>query len=267
METTYAYLAGALDIDGFISIDRRAGRLGMGYRARIGISDTSPVVPKLLHSVFRGRLSEIAPKKSSYAHYYFACASRRLHTALGRRAERDQRHALSEAQFQFHRDIAPVASIDREPQVMVVNPSVPAKTVSEFIAHAKANPGKISMASQGIGGSGHLTGELFQMMAGVKVVHVPYRGAGPALAGLLGGQVEFMFAAAPSTIEYVKTGKLRGLAVIITTRSEALADVPTVAEFLPGFEASSWYGVGAPKATPASTSSTRRSMPASPIPR
>ena len=153
--------------------------------------------------------------------------------------------------FNLIRDIAPVAGIDREPQVMVVNPSVPAKTVPEFIAYAKAHPGKISMASQGIGGSGHLTGQLFQMRAGVNVVHVPYRGAGPALADLLGGQVEFMFAAAPSTIEYVKTGKLRGLAVTTTTRSEALADVPTVAEFLPGFEASSWFGVGAPKATPA----------------
>ena len=153
--------------------------------------------------------------------------------------------------FNFIRDIAPIAGIDREPQVMVVNPSVPAKTVSEFIAYAKANPGKISMASQGIGGSGHLTGELFKMMAGVNVLHVPYRGAGPALTDLLGGQVQVMFAAAPSAIEYVKTGKLRALAVTTTTRSEALPDVPTVAEFLPGFEASSWYGIGAPKATPA----------------
>ena len=153
--------------------------------------------------------------------------------------------------FNLIRDIAPVAGIDREPQIMVVNPSIPAKTVPEFITYAKARPGKVSMASQGIGGSGHLTGELFQMMAGVNVVHVPYRGAGPALSDLLGGQVEFMFAAAPSAIEYVKTGKLRGLAVTTTARSEALTDVPTVAEFLPGFEASSWYGVGAPKATPA----------------
>ena len=153
--------------------------------------------------------------------------------------------------FNLIHDVAPVAGIIREPQIMVVNPSVPAKTVPEFIAYAKAHPGKISMASQGIGGSGHLTGQLFQMRAGVNVVHVPYRGAGPALADLLGGQVEFMFAAAPSTIEYVKTGKLRGLAVTTTTRSEALADVPTMAEFLPGFEASSWFGVGAPKATPA----------------
>jgi tripartite-type tricarboxylate transporter receptor subunit TctC len=151
--------------------------------------------------------------------------------------------------FNFIRDIAPIAGIDREPQVMVVNPSVPAKTVPEFIAYAKAH--QISMASQGIGGSGHVTGELFQMMAGINAVHVPYRGAGPALADLLGGQVQFMFAAAPSTIEYVKTGKLRALAVTTTTRSEALADVPTVADFLPGFEASSWFGVGAPKNTPA----------------
>jgi tripartite-type tricarboxylate transporter receptor subunit TctC len=134
---------------------------------------------------------------------------------------------------------------------MVANPSIPTKTVAEFIAYAKARPGKVSMASQGIGGSGHLTGELFQMMAGVNVVHVPYRGAGPALADLLGGQVEFMFAAAPSAIEYVKTGKLRGLAVTTTARSKALPDVPTVAEFLPGFEASSWHGVAARKATPA----------------
>jgi len=141
--------------------------------------------------------------------------------------------------FNLIRDIAPVAGIDREPQVMVVNPSVPAKTVSEFVAYAKARPGQVSMASQGIGGSGHLAGELFQMMAGVTVVHVPYRGAGPALADLLGGQVESMFAAAPSAITYVKTGKLRGLAVTTAVRSEALADLPTVAEFLPGFEASS----------------------------
>jgi len=153
--------------------------------------------------------------------------------------------------FNLIRDITPVAGVEREPQIMVANPSIPTKTVAEFIAYAKARPGKVSMASQGIGGSGHLTGELFQMMAGVNVVHVPYRGAGPALADLLGGQVEFMFAAAPSAIEYVKTGKLRGLAVTTTARSKALPDVPTVAEFLPGFEASSWHGVAAPKATPA----------------
>jgi tripartite-type tricarboxylate transporter receptor subunit TctC len=135
--------------------------------------------------------------------------------------------------------------------ILAVSPSVPAKNVPELIAYAQANPGRVNMASAGIGTKGHLAGELFQMMAGVNVVHVPYRGNAPALSDLLGGQVEFMFASAPSTIEYVKTGKLRALAVTTTKRSEALADVPTVAEFLPGFEASSWYGIGAPKNTPA----------------
>jgi tripartite-type tricarboxylate transporter receptor subunit TctC len=153
--------------------------------------------------------------------------------------------------FDFIRDITPVAGIIRVPNIMAVSPSVPAKTVPELIAYAKANPGRVNMASAGIGSTGHLAGELFQMMAGVKVVHVPYRGNAPALSDLLGGQVEFMFASAPSTIEYVKTGKLRALAITTTERSEALADVPTVAEFLPGFEASSWYGMGAPKNTPA----------------
>ena len=153
--------------------------------------------------------------------------------------------------FDFIRDITPVAGIMRVPNILAVSPSVPAKTVPELIAYAKANPGRVNMASAGIGTTGHLAGELFQMMAGVNVVHVPYRGNAPALSDLLGGQVEFMFASAPSTIEYVKTGKLRALAVTTTKRSEALADVPTVAEFLPGFEASSWYGIGAPKNTPA----------------
>ena len=153
--------------------------------------------------------------------------------------------------FDFIRDITPVAGIMRVPNILAVSPSVPAKTVPELIAYAKANPGRVNMASAGIGTTGHLAGELFQMMAGVNVVHVPYRGNAPALSDLLGGQVEFMFASAPSTIEYVKTGKLRALAATTTERSETLADVPTVAEFLPGFEASSWYGVGAPKATPA----------------
>jgi tripartite-type tricarboxylate transporter receptor subunit TctC len=152
--------------------------------------------------------------------------------------------------FDFIRDITPVAGIILVPNIMAVSPSVPAKTVPELIAYAKANPGRVNMASAGIGSTGHLAGELFQMMAGVKVVHVPYRGNAPALSDLLGGQVEFMFASAPSTIEYVKTGKLRALAITTTERSEALADVPTVAEFLPGFEASSWYGMGAPKNTP-----------------
>ena len=152
--------------------------------------------------------------------------------------------------FDFIRDITPVAGIMRVPNILAVSPSVPAKTVPELIAYAKANPGRVNMASAGIGTTGHLAGELFQMMAGVNVVHVPYRGNAPALSDLLGGQVEFMFASAPSAIEYVKTGKLRALAVTTTKRSEALADVPTVAEFLPGFEASSWYGMGAPKNTP-----------------
>jgi tripartite-type tricarboxylate transporter receptor subunit TctC len=153
--------------------------------------------------------------------------------------------------FDFIRDITPVAGIILVPNIMAVSPLVPAKTVPEFIAYAKANPGRVNMASAGIGSTGHLAGELFQMMAGVKVVHVPYRGNAPALSDLLGGQVQFTFASAPSTIEYVKTGKLRALAITTTGRSEALADVPTLAEFLPGFEASSWYGVGAPKNTPA----------------
>jgi tripartite-type tricarboxylate transporter receptor subunit TctC len=153
--------------------------------------------------------------------------------------------------FDFIRDITPVAGIMRVPNILAVSPSVPAKTVPELIAYAKANPGRVSMASAGIGTPGHLAGELFQMMAGLKVVHVPYRSNAPALLDLLGGQVEFMFASTTSTIEYVKTGKLRALAVTTTERSEALADVPTVAEFLPGFEASSWYGIGAPKNTPA----------------
>jgi tripartite-type tricarboxylate transporter receptor subunit TctC len=153
--------------------------------------------------------------------------------------------------FDFIRDITPVAGIMRVPNILAVSPSVPAKTVPELIAYAKANPGRVNMASAGIGTTGHLAGELFQMMAGVNVVHVPYRGNAPALSDLLGGQVEFMFASAPSTIEYVKTGKLRALAATTTERSETLADVPTVAEFLPGLEASSWYGIGAPKNTPA----------------
>ena len=153
--------------------------------------------------------------------------------------------------FDFIRDITPVAGIMRVPNIMAVSPSVPAKTVPELIAYAKAKPGRVNMASAGIGTTGHLAGELFQMMAGVNVVHVPYRGNAPALSDLLGGQVEFMFASAPSTIEYIKTGKLRALAVTTTARSEALPDVPSVGEFLPGFEASSWYGMGAPKNTPA----------------
>jgi tripartite-type tricarboxylate transporter receptor subunit TctC len=153
--------------------------------------------------------------------------------------------------FNFLRDIAPVASVIRSANVMVVNPSVPAKTVPEFIAHAKANPGKINMASAGIGSGNHIAGELFKMMTGVNLVHVPYRGAGPALVDLLGGQVQVMFATMSSSIEYVRGGKLRALAVTTATRSPVLPDIPTVAEFVPGYESSFWTGVGTPKNTPA----------------
>jgi tripartite-type tricarboxylate transporter receptor subunit TctC len=153
--------------------------------------------------------------------------------------------------FNFIRDIAPVAGISRAPLVIAVHPSVPAKTVPEFIAYAKANPGRINMASAGIGSAGHLAGELFKMMAGVNLVHVPYRGNAPALADLIAGQVEVLFPSAASSIEYVRTGKLRGLAVTGATRSDALPDLPTVAESIPGYEASSLYGIGAPRNTPA----------------
>ncbi len=134
---------------------------------------------------------------------------------------------------------------------MEVNPSVPAKTVPEFIAYAKANPGKINMASGGNGSTPHVAGELFKMMTGVDMVHVPYRGAGPALADLLGGQVQVDFSQMTASIEYVRAGKLRALAVTSATRSEALPDIPTVGEFVPGYEASAWHGIGAPKNTPA----------------
>jgi tripartite-type tricarboxylate transporter receptor subunit TctC len=153
--------------------------------------------------------------------------------------------------FDFIRDIAPVASIVREPNVMVVNPSVPAKSVLEFIAYAKANPGKLSMASAGNGTASHVAGELFKMMAGVNMVHVPYRGGGPALTDLLGGQVQAMFPGTIASVEYIRTGKLRALAVTTATRSEALPDLPTVGDFVPGYEASLMDGVGAPKNTPA----------------
>ena len=153
--------------------------------------------------------------------------------------------------FNFVRDIAPVANIVRVPNVMVVNPAFPAKTVPEFIAHAKANPGKISLASAGIGTPNHVAGELFKMMAGLNLVHVPYRGGGPAIADLLGGQVDVTFAVVTTAIEYIRTGKLRALAVTSATRQEALPDIPTVADFLPGYEASGWFGLFAPRNTPA----------------
>ena len=153
--------------------------------------------------------------------------------------------------FNFIRDIAPVAAIIRQPLVMAVHPSVPAKTVPEFIAHAKANPGKINMASGGIGSTPHVAGELFQMMTGVRMIHVPYRGAGLALVDLLAGQVQVYFVQTVASIKYIRTGQLRPLAVTTATRSEALPDIPTVDEFVPGYEASAWQGIGAPKATPA----------------
>ena len=147
--------------------------------------------------------------------------------------------------FVFLRDIAPVAGVIRAPFVMEVNPSVPAKTVPEFIAYAKANPGKISMASAGIGSGPHVAGELFKMMAAINTVHVPYRGQGPALTDLLAGQVQFYFAGIPSSIQYVRSAKLRALAVTTTTRSEALPDIPTLSDFLPGYEASFYYEIAA----------------------
>jgi tripartite-type tricarboxylate transporter receptor subunit TctC len=153
--------------------------------------------------------------------------------------------------FNFIRDIAPVAGIIVLPGVMVVNPSVPATTVSEFIAYAKANAGKLNMASGGIGSLGHVSGELFKMMAGINIGHVPYRGGGPALTDLLAGQVQVYFSPLPAAIEYIRAGKLRALAVTTAARSEALPDIATVAGFVPGYEASTWTGVGAPKATPA----------------
>src|SRR6516165_7776555 len=153
--------------------------------------------------------------------------------------------------FNFIRDIAPVGSVIRFPYVMLVHPSVPARSVPEFIAYAKANPREVSMASSGTGAVPHVTGELFKMMAGIDMVHVPYRGGGPALTDLLAGQVQVYFAGTPASIEYIRAGRLRALAVTAATRSDALPDIPTVGEFLPGYEASTWYGVGAPKATPA----------------
>ena len=152
--------------------------------------------------------------------------------------------------YNFIRDIAPVAGVTRVANVMVVNPSFPAKTVPEFIAYAKANSGRINMASGGTGSSNQMSGELFKMLASVDLVHVPYRGAGPALPDLISGQVQVMFVAMTSSIEYIKARKLRALGVTTTTRSEALSDVPTIAEFVRGYEDSNWWGFGAPKATP-----------------
>jgi tripartite-type tricarboxylate transporter receptor subunit TctC len=152
--------------------------------------------------------------------------------------------------FNFIGDIAPVAGIIRFPNVMVVNPLVPAKTVPEFIAYAKANPGRLNMASSGNGSTIHVSGELFKMMTGVNMVHVPYRGGAPALTDMISGQVQVMFDNVPTSIEFIRAGKLRALAVTTATRSEVLPDLPTVADFVPGYEASAWYGVGVPKGTP-----------------
>jgi tripartite-type tricarboxylate transporter receptor subunit TctC len=152
--------------------------------------------------------------------------------------------------FTFVRDIAPVASFVRLPLVMLVNPSVPAKTVPEFITYAKANPGKIVMASTGIGTTTHLSGELFKIMAGIEMVHVPYRGGTAVLTDLIGGQVQVLFIGT-ETIGHIKSGKLRALAVTTATRLDLLPDIPTVAEYLPGYEVSAWFGVGAPRNTPA----------------
>jgi tripartite-type tricarboxylate transporter receptor subunit TctC len=155
--------------------------------------------------------------------------------------------------FNFIRDMAPVASISREPLCMEVSPSFPAKTVPEFITYAKANPGKISMGSAGVGTSLHMAGELFKFMAGINIVHVPYRGSPAALTDLLAGQVQVVFAPLPSSIEYLRTGKLRALAVTTATPSDALPGIPVMADFLPGYEASAFYGITTPKNTPVAT--------------
>jgi len=153
--------------------------------------------------------------------------------------------------FNFIRDIAPVAGIIRVPMVLLVNPSVPATTVPEFISYAKAHPDKINMASAGNGSAPHLAGELFKLMAGVNLVHIPYRGQAPALSDLLGGQVQVLFAATPGTSDYIQTGKLRALAVTTAARADMLPELPVIADFVPGYEASQWYGIAAPGNTPA----------------
>jgi len=157
----------------------------------------------------------------------------------------------SKLKFDFTKDIAPVAGISRDPDVVVVNPAFPAKTLPEFIAYAKANPGKINMASPGVGTSPHMAGELFNYMAGIKMTHVAYRASPPAITDLLAGQVQVYFAPISAGVSYIKSGKLRPLAVTTATRADALPDVPPVAQFVPGYDVSAWYGIGAPKGTPA----------------
>jgi tripartite-type tricarboxylate transporter receptor subunit TctC len=153
--------------------------------------------------------------------------------------------------FSFARDIAPVASIERAPLIMAVNPTFPAKTVAEFIAHAKSNPGKINMGSGGVGSTGHVAGELFNLMAGLKIAHVPYRGEAPSVTDLLGGQIQVMFSTPGSVINFVKAGTLRPLGVTSSKRMDVLPDVPAIAETLPDYDAVSWAGIGAPAGTPA----------------
>ena len=179
-----------------------------------------------------------------------ACASRRLHASRGPDRNAINTTLYDKLNFNFIRDIAPVAGIFRGSYVVVVNPSVPAKTIPEFIAYAKSNPGKINMASAGTGTGPHVAGELFNIMSGANMVHVPYRGGGPALNDLLGGQVQVYFAISAAAIGYISAGKLRALAVTTATRSELLPDIPTIGEFLPGYEASAWLGLGAPRDTP-----------------
>jgi len=153
--------------------------------------------------------------------------------------------------FNFIRDTVPIAGIIRVPMVVLLHPSIPATTIPELIAYAKANPGKVNMASAGIGSAPHMAGELFNVMTGVNMVHIPYRGQGPALTDLLGGQVQIMFATSPGTTDFIKSGKLRALAVTTASRANVLPDLPTVGDFVPGYEASQWYGLVAPKGTSA----------------
>jgi tripartite-type tricarboxylate transporter receptor subunit TctC len=159
--------------------------------------------------------------------------------------------SLYKLKFDLIRDIAPVAGIDREPFVMLVHSSFPAKTVPEFIAYAKASPGKLNVASAGNGTASHVSAELFKLMAGVELLHVPYRGGPPAMTDLIAGRVQATFLPSAGTIEHVRAGTLRALAVTTAVRSEALPDVPTMADFLPGYESSAWFGIGAPGRTPA----------------
>jgi tripartite-type tricarboxylate transporter receptor subunit TctC len=175
------------------------------------------------------------------------------HTLLLTSANDAYNESLYPVRFKYIRDIAPVASIALTPSVMEVNPSFPAMTVPEFIAYAKANPGRLNYASGGVGTIQHVCGELFKIMAGVNMVHVPYRGGAPAIADLLAGQVQVMFDLTASSIEYIRAGSLRALAVTSATRSQALPDLPTVGDYLAGFEASIWLGIAAPKNTPSET--------------